>query len=73
MKGIGVATASAIFCNFNSELCPFMADEVIDATTTGKIDYNIGVYTQMRLALIAKAKELGKEWNAELVGRALWL
>ena len=73
LKGIGVATASAIFAPFSPEHCPFMADEVIDAATTGKRDYNMAVYTEMRSALINKASKLGKDWNAELVGRALWI
>lgn len=74
LKGIGVATASAIFAPFRPDLIPFMADEVIDSTyTTGKRDYTMKVYKQVRDSCISKAKELGRGWDAEMVGKALWI
>jgi hypothetical protein len=71
LRGIGPATASAILAPFDPTLCPFMADEVIEVTT-GKRDYTPQLYQQMRSSLINKAKELGGNWNAENIGRALW-
>ena len=74
LKGIGVATASAIFAPFRPDLIPFMADEVIDSTyTTGKRDYTMKVYKHVRDSCILKAKELGRGWDAEMVGKALWV
>ncbi len=72
LKGIGVATASAVLAPVAPSLCPFMADEVIEAVTTGKRDYNMKVYKEMQSALVEKATTLGGEWTAEKVGRALW-
>ena len=73
LKGIGVATASAIFAPFRPDLVPFMADEVIDSTCSGKRDYNMKVYKRLRDSCIAKAKVLGHSWDAEMVGKALWV
>jgi len=74
LKGIGVATASAIFAPFRPDLIPFMADEVIDSTyTTGKRDYTMKVYKHVRDSCILKAKGLGRGWDAEMVGKALWV
>ena len=74
LKGIGVATASAIFAPFRPDLIPFMADEVIDSTyTTSKRDYTMKVYKHVRDSCILKAKELGRGWYAEMVGKALWV
>ncbi len=72
LKAIGVATASAVFAPISPQLIPFMADEVIEAVTLGKRDYNMKVYKEMRSALISKAAALGGDWDAEKVGRALW-
>jgi len=73
LKGIGVATASAIFAPFRPDLIPFMADEVIDSTCVGKRDYTMKVYKYLRDKCISKAKELGTGWDAEMVGKALWV
>ena len=72
LKGVGVATASAILAPLYPAICPFMADEVIEVTTTGKRDYNMKVYKQMREVLVDKAIVLEGTWNAEMVGRAIW-
>ena len=72
LNGVGVATASAVLAAVEPELCPFMADEVIESTTKGERDYTMETYIEMQANLRKKAKELGPKWNAELVGRALW-
>lgn len=73
LKGIGVATASAILAPLSPDLCPFMADEVIEAATSCKRDYTLKIYRAVREALVSKAVTLGPNWNAEMVGKALWV
>ena len=97
LKGIGVATATAVFAPFAPATVPFMADEVMEASTSCKRDYTLKVYREMRTALVGKSVELNEEeaavsaavesgdvdgvpapispiiWNAELVGKALWV
>lgn len=71
LRGIGPATASALLATVNPHNCPFMADEVIEVTT-GKRDYTMKIYKELRTSLIQKSKRLGAHWSAEMVGRALW-
>jgi hypothetical protein len=76
LKGVGEATASAILAPIAPESCPFMADEVIDATCP-KRDYTRKTYNILRDAAIAKANSLNAiqsehHWTAEDVGKALW-
>lgn len=72
LKGVGVATASALLAAVAPQLCPFMADEVIESATTGKRDYNMATYKRMRTTLVSKAAALGEGWSAEKAGKALW-
>lgn len=73
LRGVGVATASAIFATLAPESCPFMADEILEGVTSEGRQYSMNAYFIMRNALLSKAKELGeREWTAERVGRALW-
>lgn len=58
LKGIGDATASAILAPLYPDLCPFMADEVIESATDLKRDYTRKVYIEMRKSLLQKSKEL---------------
>lgn len=77
LKGIGVATATAIFAPFDPSI-PFMADETMEAAVS-KRDYTMKVYRELREALITKAAEIqsmdgsGGAWNGEKVGKALWV
>lgn len=71
LKGIGIATASAIFSLISPGTCPFMADEVIESSTSHGRDYTYRVFSDMNDALQRKATELG--WNAERVGKSLWV
>ena len=71
LKGIGIATASAIFSVVSPVTCPFMADEVIESATSSGRDYTFKIFLDMNNSLQRKASELG--WNAERVGRALWV
>lgn len=78
LKGIGVATATAILSVFVPEHCPFMADEVIDAAVIDeKRDYTLKIYKKLQRLLVQKAEELNSScssgsWTAEKVGKALW-
>lgn len=73
LRGVGPATASAILANFDPLNCPFMADEVIEASTNKKRDYTMKVYENMRKILIEKLRSFNNQfWNSELLGRALW-
>lgn len=72
LKGIGVATGSAVLSFLEPKYCPFMADEVIESVTNGGRDYTMKVYCLIQKALVDKAEELGDQWTAEEVGRALW-
>jgi hypothetical protein len=76
LKGVGVATATAILSFLAPQLCPFMADEVIEVVLN-KRDYTMKSYVQIQCELTRKAEELNrltknKFWNAEDVGKALW-
>ena len=69
------ATASAILSPLFPS-CPFMADEVIDATCPTR-KYDRKTYTLVRQQLTSKASELNaiqpdQSWTAESVGKALW-
>jgi hypothetical protein len=82
LKAVGVATATAVFAPFAPSLIPFMADEVMEASSC-KRDYTMKVYKELRSALISKATQLQAaskkskfphaEWTAEEVGKALWV
>eukprot|EP01033_Poteriospumella_lacustris_P013402 gene13402-9597_t len=71
LRGVGVATASAVLAIVSPADCPFMADEVLEGTIHSR-DYTMRAYTSMRTALLKKAKELPEGWTAERVGRAMW-
>lgn len=70
LRGVGVATASAVLAILAPEKFPFMADEVVESVTDDGREYTMKVYEKMKRSLIEKAKNL--EWDAERVGRALW-
>jgi hypothetical protein len=70
LKGVGVATASAIFAFVAPDLAPFMADEVIESATSAGRDYNMRTYLSMCESLREKARRL--RWDLERVGRTLW-
>ena len=75
LKGVGVATATAILAPFSPSDIPFMADEVMEAVSCHR-DYTMKIYKEMRLRLVQKAKDLQElssfQWTAENVGKALW-
>lgn len=73
LKGIGVATASAILAVFLPTHCCFMADEVIEAITPGSREYKVPEYVHMLEVLGKVRKTLGEEaWTVEKCAKALW-
>ena len=70
LKAIGEATASALLAPLAPDLCPFMADEVLEVTY-GQRDYTAKAYANMREKLVAKGEQLGM--HAEQVGRVVWV
>jgi hypothetical protein len=74
LKGLGVATASAVFSFVAPKLYPFMADEVIESVLNVDRDYTLAVYEQLRAALMEKQKEFleSEYWTLDRIGNALW-
>lgn len=75
LKGIGIATATAILSPFSPSEIPFMYDEAMIEFSL-KLTYTLKIYKELRIKLIEKADELNLsseiEWNAELLGKAIW-
>eukprot|EP00960_Hanusia_phi_P061031 764708-Hanusia_phi.AAC.5 len=71
LKGIGPATASALLAHLDPERFPFMSDEALEGCGMRR-EYTLEAYLAFAEALTSKAKELGSEWDAEKVGRAMW-
>ena len=73
LRGIGPATASAVLMLIAPRTSPFMADEAMEAVPAlGARVYTLPHYLHFSAAMAEKAATLGDDWNAELVGRALW-
>jgi hypothetical protein len=71
LKGVGVATASAVLAVYAPNLCPFMADEVIESVGLAR-DYDMRTYEAMLGRLSHKCDELGRQLVIEDIGKALW-
>merc|ERR1712087_1047017 len=71
LRGVGPATASFILAAYSPALFPAMADEVIEGAGLER-KYDLPTYTKLANALALKAEQLGGQWTAELVGRAMW-
>eukprot|EP01031_Cornospumella_fuschlensis_P048034 gene48034-58838_t len=71
LKGVGVATASALLAAVSPELCIFMADEVIESADIPR-NYDMKTYVLVRNAYLRKARELGEGWDMQKVGQAVW-
>jgi len=71
LSGIGPATASALVAAHAPALCPFMSDEAVEGCGLPR-KYDLPTYSALAQRLQTKARGLGPEWTAELVGRALW-
>lgn len=78
MKGIGVATATAVLAAGNSSV-PFMSDELMQ-TLLGKKDYTLPTYRTLLVKCAETVKELEASsapkpdggWTAEAVEQAAW-
>lgn len=74
LKGVGVATASAVLSLLDPNEFPFMSDEaLLTVLPTTKKDYSIRSYTFLKSKLKSKAEALGGSLSADDVGRALWI
>ncbi len=71
LRGIGPATASAVLAPVWPDRFPFMADEAMEGSGVDRT-YTEGTYMTFAERLQKKAQQLGGEWDAEAVGRALW-
>ena len=70
LRGVGPATASAVLAHVDGAF-PFMADEALEGCGLER-KYDMPTYLKFMDRLQAKADELGGDWTAEHVGRALW-
>jgi hypothetical protein len=71
LKGIGIATSSAILSSLVPNELPFMSDEVIECVTENK-KYTLKVYLNVRDYLKELAKKYDNDFTAESVGMLLW-
>ncbi len=73
LKGVGPATASAAAATAAPEVYPFF-DEPVAAQLPGlgPVAWTLGYYARYADALRAAAGELGSEWTATLLERAIW-
>jgi hypothetical protein len=71
LAAIGPATASAVLEVFAPHEFAFFADEAVDATSIGR-DYTLPRFLEFNALMISKATELGPDWTAATVSRALW-
>ena len=74
LKGVGVATASAILSLLEPHEFPFMSDEaLLTVLPTVKKDYSLKAYNLLTSRLKSKAEALGGSLTADDVGRAIWI
>jgi len=73
LAGVGPATASAVLAASAPEVYPFF-DDLVAAQIPGfgAVDFTPRVYARYRDALQERARDLGEDWTATLVERALW-
>ena len=72
LKGVGEATASLILSVASPEKVPFMSDEAMDAVVGLPRKHSSGQFITYRSKMIKKAKELGDDWNVDMVEKALF-
>lgn len=74
LRGVGIATASAILSLLEPNEFPFMSDEaLLSVLPSSKKDYSLKSYSLMKAALKSKAEALGGSFTSEDIGRALWV
>jgi hypothetical protein len=72
LRGVGIATASAILTLTRPDVFCYMFDEVIDCFLS-KRTYTLSVYVQCQQACQRIADQLKGEWNCANVARTLWV
>lgn len=74
LKGVGIATASAVLSLLEPHEFPFMSDEaLLTVLPTSKKDYSLKSYISLKSMLKSKAEALGGSLSADDVGRAIWI
>jgi len=73
LAGVGPATASAVLALVDPDRYPFF-DETVAAQVDGlgAVSWTVSYYRRYAAALVERAAQLGGEWNAVMVERALW-
>jgi len=72
LKGVGPATASAVLAAHSPGFAPFMSDEALEAIV-GSRQYTLKEYLQLSEQLQSLASSLEGSWNAEQIGKTLWV
>jgi hypothetical protein len=78
LDGVGPATASAALAAYRPDLYPFFDEWIAkQIPLLGKVAFTPSYYWKYAETLRGKANELkelcGAEWNAHIVGQALWV
>lgn len=73
LKGVGPATASAVAAAAAPEAYPFFDELVAEQVPgLGAVAFTLPYYLRYAEAIRRRAEELGGDWNAVRVERALW-
>lgn len=73
LAGVGPATASAVAATYAPEVYPFFDELVANQVPgLGTVAFTMGYYGKYAAALRDRAAELGGDWTAARVERALW-
>ena len=72
MPQVGPATATAILAAYVPKFCPMYADESMESVGMYREPYTCARYCEYAGLLRQKAKELGGEWDANMVADALF-
>jgi len=73
LKGVGPATASAVAAAAAPETYPFFDELVAEQIPGfGEVGFTLPYYLRYAEAIRRRAEELGGDWNAVRVERALW-
>lgn len=72
LRGVGVATASAILSLYRPDRLVFMDDEVIECLYDGKREYTMKIYHDINNKCLQLSETLGDGWTPRKIGQALW-
>lgn len=73
LDGVGPATASAVLAIMDPHRYPFFDEDVVkQVPSLGVVAWTLAYYRKYAEALVTRAVELGGDWDAMMVERALW-